>query len=271
MPAPVDTLYSPFDKTTTSSRLTFHSGNAALDAVAGLKEQLIDLAAIAWKIGRDRISIVNGTIIGKDASGNEKRLAIDDVGKSGIMREQKPVVASGRYTTSGIYDPPDKDTHQSKRPTVMWFWGAQGAEVEVDPQTGKVEVKKFVAAHDVGKAISPLGVVQQIEGGYIMGMGHAVLEEMIFDDKGILLNGSLVDFKLPTSMDAKIDLRCSLVESHPHAEGPYGAKGIGEPSMCAVEAAIAFAISDAVGHRFTSLPVKADEVLEVLSKERPHA
>ncbi len=258
MCVPVDTLYSPYDKTTTSSRLTFHSGNAALIAAEKIKEQLIDLAAIAWKTSRKNVKIENGYLVHNDG---EKSICINEVGKSGIFKEQDPVLAVGQYSTSSIFDVPDPETHQSKRPTVMWFWGAQAAEVEVDPQTGKVEVIKAACAHDIGKAINPLGVYQQIEGGVMMGMGHALLEEMIFDDKGKLLNGNMVDFKLPTAKDSKLDLKISLVESKPHPEGPYGAKGIGEPSMCAIESAIAFAISNAVGVRFTTLPVKADEIL----------
>ncbi len=272
MTVPVDTYYSPYDKTTTSSRLTFHSGKAALDAVEKLKEQIRKLAAIAWKMDPDQIHISDGVIHGQEANGQEKTLLINELAKSGIMKEQEPLNAVGRYATSDIFDPPDKETHQSKRPTVMWFWGAQAAEVEVDPGTGQIEVKKFAAAHDIGKAINPMGVIQQIEGGYNMGLGHALLEEMIFDEQGILLNGNMVDYKLATMLDSKIDLRLSLVESHPHPEGPYGAKGIGEPAVCGVESSIAFAVSDAVGHRFTSLPVKADDVLLTLKKNsKEHA
>ncbi len=267
MTVPVDTYYSPYDKTTTSSRLTFHSGNAALDAVAKLKDQICELAAIAWKMTADQVRIVDGVIIGKGPDGHERRLPMQDLARSGIMKEQKPLIAEGRYATSDIFDPPDKDTHQSARPTVMWFWGAHAAEVEVDPGTGRIEVKKFAAAHDIGKAINPIGVMQQIEGGYAMGLGHAILEEMIFDDNGILLNGNMVDFKLTTMTDSNVDLRVALVESHPHPEGPYGAKGIGEPSMCGVEAAIAFAVSSAVGTRFQMLPIKADDVLLTIRRQ----
>lgn len=266
---PVDTLYSPYDKTTTSSRLTFHSGNAALDAIngiGGINDQIRELASIKWKMDVEQVVIQDGVVIGRDNSGNEKRIVIEDIGKSGIMKEQKPVIATGKYSTSEIYDPPDVETHQSKKPTVMWFWGAQAAEVEIDPETGKVEVTKVTAAHDIGKAINPLGVLQQIEGGVIMGMGHALLEELIFDDKAILLNGNMVDFKLPTSRDAKMDLKIALVETKPHPEGPYGAKGIGEPGMAPTAAAIAFAVSNAVGKRFTSMPIKADDVLLTLKK-----
>ncbi len=265
---PVDTLYSPYDKTTTSSRLTFHSGNAALEAVKKIKDQIIDLAAFSWKMDRIQIIIENGIIIGKDKNGNEKQISMDDIGNSNLMKEQKPVIAEGQYTSLGVFDPLDPKTSQSKRPTVMWFWGAAAAEVEVDPETGKVEVTKYSPAHDIGMAINPSTVKQQIEGGYVMGLGHALLEEMIFDDQSKMLNGNMVDFKMPTMMDSKVDMRISLIENHPHPEGPYGAKGIGEPAMCPTESAIAFAVSNAVGSTFRSLPVKADEVLMVLKNNQ---
>lgn len=264
MLVPVDTLYTPYEKTSTSSRLTFHVGNAALNAVKDLKEQLKSLAAIAWQTEKEAVEIRDGLIIGQDSQGNEKRLAIDDLGKSGIMKEQNPVIGRGQYSTADIFDPPDPETHQSRRPTVMWFWGAQAALVEVDPGTGQVEVKKLAAAHDIGKAINPLGLYQQIEGGLIMGLGHALLEEMIFDEHAKLLNGNMVDYKVPTSRDAEVEMAVSLVETQPHPEGPFGAKGIGEPAMAGTAAAIANAVSEAVGRRFTTLPVKADAVLEAI-------
>jgi len=229
MIVPVDTMYTPYEKTTTSSRLTFHVGNAALKAVQDMNEQLKHLASIAWKIDADQIRIHNGLITAKDAKGAEKSISIEDIGNSGILKEQDPVVGHGSYSTSDIFDPPDKATHQSKRPTIMWFFGAQAAEVEVDPETGKVEVLKVTAAHDVGKAINPLGCYQQIEGGIVMGMGNALLEEMVHE-KGILKNGNMVDYKIPTSKDAGLEIKISLVEN-PHPEGPYGAKGLGEPGM----------------------------------------
>ena len=257
---PVDTLYTPYEKTTTGSRLTFHVGTSALRAVEEIKKQIIHLASIAWKMEESQIMIQDGVIIGNDGKGNEKTLKIDDIGKSALMREQEPIVGVGRYTTSDIFDEPDKETHQSSRPTVMWFWSAQAVELEVDPGTGKVEILKFAAAHDVGKAINYIGALSQIEGSVMMGLGHTLLEEMIYDDNSKLLNPNMVDFKIPTSMDVDYDLRVSMVEN-PHPEGPFGAKGIGEPALTPTAPAVGNAIAQATGVRLWTVPIKADDIL----------
>ena len=263
MVVPVDTFYSPYEKTTTSSRLTFHVGNAALKAVEDMKKQIKHLASTAWKTDEEKIEIRDGFIIGKDSSENEKTIAIEDMGKSGMLKDQEPVIGCGKYSTSDIFDPPDKETHHSKRPTVMWFWSAQAAEVEVDPGTGKVEIIKFSAAHDIGKAINPLGVLSQIEGAVIMGIGYTLFEELIYDENSKLLNANMVDYKIPTSKDAKIDLRISMVEN-PHPAGPYGAKGIGELGLTPTAPAIGNAIAQAIGARLMTIPMKADAILKAL-------
>ncbi len=189
--APVDTAITPYDKTTTSSRSTFHSGNAVLEACEDIKKQLCRLAAIKFGVAPEDVTYTaDGYIQGR--SRPEQRIHINDVGTSGILHEQPPVVAVGRYGTSDIFDPPPVDGRQSKRPTVMWMHGAQAAVVAVNPKTGRVHVKKVGAAHDVGKAINPTGCLQQIEGSIIMGLGHALMEEMIYED-GKLRNGNMVD------------------------------------------------------------------------------
>jgi len=266
MAVPVDTLYTPYEKTTTGSRLTFHVGNAALKAVEDMKRQIRHLASIAWKIDVEDVQIEKGIISGKDKIGNEKRLALEDIAKSGIMKEQEPIVGRGLYTTSDIFDPPDKETHQSKRPAAMWFWSAQAVDLEVDPKTGKIEILKVAAAHDVGKVINRMGVTQQIEGSVSMGLGHTLLEEMIYDGNGILLNPNMVDFKVPTAPDATYDLKIAMVE-HPHPEGPFGAKGIGEPALTPTAPAVGNAIARATGTRFYSIPLKADDILLALKEK----
>lgn len=264
---PVDTLYTPYEKTTTGSRLTFHVGTSALRAVEEIKKRIIHLASIAWKMDEDMIVIQDGVIIGKDENGNEKTLKIEDIGKSSLMREQEPIVGIGAYTSSDIFAEPDKETHQSSRPTVMWFWSAQAVELEVDPGTGQVKILKFAAAHDVGKAINYIGALSQIEGSVMMGLGHALLEEMIYDDNSKLLNPNMVDFKIPTSMDVDYDLRVSMVEE-PHPEGPYGAKGIGEPALTPTSPAVGNAIAQATGIRLWTVPMKADDILLAMKKKR---
>lgn len=256
--APVDTAITPFDKTTTSSRSTFHSGNAILEACEDIKQQLCRLAALKFKVDESDVEYTADGYI-RCRSHPEKSIHIHDVGKSGILHEQPPVVALGRYGTSDIFDPPPVDGRQSKRPTVMWMHGAQAAIVAVDPRTGRVKVKKMGAAHDVGKAINPTGCLQQIEGSIIMGLGHALMEEMIYED-GKLRNGNMVDYKVPTFMDADVDTKITLVENA-HPEGPYGVKGIGEPGLAPTASAIVNAVCNACNANFTSIPIKPEHIL----------
>ena len=264
--APVDTAITPYDKTTTSSRSTFHSGNAVLEACEDIKKQLCRLAAIKFGVAPEDVTYTaDGYIQGR--SRPEQRIHINDVGTSGILHEQPPVVAVGRYGTSDILDPPPVDGRQSKRPTVMWMHGAQAAVVAVNPKTGRVHVKKVGAAHDVGKAINPTGCLQQIEGSIIMGLGHALMEEMIYED-GKLRNGNMVDYKVPTFMDSDVEMKITLVEQA-HPEGPYGVKGIGEPGLAPTAAAIVNAVCHACDADFTSIPIKPEHVL--FRKERGHA
>jgi carbon-monoxide dehydrogenase large subunit len=255
--SPVDTAFTPYDKTTTSSRSTFHSGNAVLDASRKIIEQLKILVAKKWKKPVEDIVFENGTF--KSSSDTALSLNINDVGKSGILKEEPPVIATGSFGSKDVFDPPDQETHQSKRPTIMWMMGAQAAEVEVDPGTGRTKIIKIGAAHDVGKAVNPSACYQQIEGAVLMGVGNALMEEMIYQN-GCLVNGNMVDYKIPTSMDADFETIVDLVE-HPHPEGPYGVKGIGEPGMAPTAPAIANAISAACNHRFKSIPIKPEHIL----------
>ena len=171
----------------------------------------------------------------------------------------------GSYETTNIWHKPDLETYQTERLTAMWFFGANSAEVEIDPDTGKIRVVKVVAAHDIGKALNPLGCLQQVEGGVIMGIGNTLLEEFIHKD-GYLMNGNMVDFKIPTSMDSDVDIQMRLVESSPHPEGPYGAKGIGEPAMCATQSAVASAVAHALGVPVTKIPIKGEHILAACRK-----
>ena len=253
----VDTSISPYDKTTTSSRSTFHSGNAVLQACEDIVHQLKLLVGKKWKVPVEEVIFDDGLFT--CASDPAKKIHIDNIGESGVMKEEIPVIALGKYGTKDIFDPPDELTHQTARSTVMWMMGAQAAEVEVDPKTGVVKVVQMGAAHDVGHAINPLGCEQQIEGGIIMGIGHALMEEMIYQD-GVLKNGNMVDYKVPTFMDADVKCSISLVETA-HPEGPYGAKGIGEPGVAPTAPAIANAVSAACDHRFHAIPIKSEQVL----------
>lgn len=124
--------------------------------------------------------------------------------------------------------------------------------MEVDPDTGQFEVRCVSSFQDVGFALNPMLVEGQIEGGIVQGLGWGLLEGLVFD-RGIVLNDSFLGYKIPTALDAP-PLRPVLIEV-PSPGGPYGAKGVGEPSMVATPAALANAICDAVGVRPTELPL----------------
>lgn len=256
---PVDTMYTPYEKTTTGSRLTFHVGNAAVKAADDVIDQLRGLAAIAWKVDKASVTFADGVLIGPDG----QTQALKDIGRTAFMKEQEPVLGRGLYTTSDVWDKPDPKTHASKKPTAQWFWAAHACEAEVDPRTGKTKILDYAAAQDVGTAINTMTCVQQVEGGVVMGMSHCLLEGMIYDEQGHLLNGNMVDFKVATAKDTDFNIKVALVEN-PVDNNPYGARGIGEPPVVPPAAAISTAVSRACGTRIRSIPLKADEVLSAI-------
>ena len=258
-----DTSITPYDKTTTSSRSTFHGGNALLEACEDIVRQLKVLVAKQWKVSVDSITFEEGVFTTEEDP--EKKLHINDIGASRCMHEEPPVIAIGRYGPKDIFDPVDEYTHQTDRATVMWMMGAQAAEVAVDPKTGQIDLVQIGAAHDVGRPINPLGCTQQIEGALVMGLGHALMEEMIYQN-GDLKNGNMVDYKVPTFMDADFDYKISLVSVN-HSEGPYGAKGIGEPGVAPTAPCISNAVAAALDREVPAIPIKPEFVLDCEGKK----
>jgi carbon-monoxide dehydrogenase large subunit len=141
------------------------------------------------------------------------------------------------------------------------MYAAQAAEVEVDLDTGKVTVLRLTAAHDMGRAINPQTCVQQIEGALVMGLGQALFEQLVLD-QGRPVNPSFIEYKIPCTLDIP-ELEAILVEAE-HREGPFGAKGLGEPGLAPTAAAIGNAILDAIGVRMCDLPMTAEKVLRAL-------
>jgi CO/xanthine dehydrogenase Mo-binding subunit len=148
--------------------------------------------------------------------------------------------------------------------SIFWMFATHAAEVEVDTETGVVKVLKIAAAHDLGKAINPIGCEQQIEGAVVMGLSNTLLEEFKMEN-GRVLNDSLADYKLATMLDVP-EIVPIIVESH-HEEGPFGAKGVGEPAAAPTAPAIASAIFDAVGIRFKALPITPEKLLAAIKEK----
>jgi CO/xanthine dehydrogenase Mo-binding subunit len=138
------------------------------------------------------------------------------------------------------------------------MYATQAAEVAVDEETGRVRLLRVVAAHDVGKAINPLNCVAQVEGGLAMGIGAALHEELVVDDQGKVRNSSFLDYHLVTSLDMP-EMKTIIVEC-PEPDGPYGAKGLGEPGLAPTPAAIGNAVANALGIRIYDLPLTPERV-----------
>jgi len=151
-------------------------------------------------------------------------------------------------------------------PQSLHPFGTQIVEVEVDEETGEVTLTRIVAAHDVGCAINPQNVEGQIQGGVTQAIGHTLMEEVKYSLEGGPLTAGFLDYKIPSSLD--LPAIEPLIVEVPDEEGPFGARGIGEPPILAMAPAIANAIYDAVGVRITSLPITAEKVRQALREKR---
>lgn len=270
--APGDTAFTPFDASTTSSRTTFHMGNAVRIAAADVKAQIVGLAAPMLEAPATEIRIKNGEVFAERRP--DVRLSIAQV----LGRQYGPcgvILGRGYYWPSPSFRPSPQAGGQDRekgtaeyysRFMAFWLLGACGAEVEVDRSTGRVTVLRLWGAYDAGKAINPMGCEGQIQGGTAIGLGFALSEDLVFED-GSAMNPSFLGYKVPTAAD--VPTIVPLIVEHPHPDGPFGAKGLGETTNVAVAPAIANAIFDAVGVRIRTLPLTPDKILEALKRLDP--
>ncbi|MGE5303342.1 MAG: xanthine dehydrogenase family protein molybdopterin-binding subunit [Alphaproteobacteria bacterium] len=251
----VDTDVVPYDLTTSSSRSTFHMGKAVQLAAQHILHQLKQTVAKEYGVRADNISFVGGKI-----RLPETVLDYADVMFKRFGMRGGTLVGEGQVKTSV------KDEYGEKSTSAFWFLAAGAAEVEVDPETGKIKLLKYATAVDVGKAINPLGCRQQLSGAAITGIGQAMFEEIAYDN-GQLINPNLVDYVLPSLGDMPEVIDPIAIEI-PHRNGPFGAKGIGESALIPVAPAIANAVYDAVGVRIKDLPIKAEKIYLALEESR---
>jgi xanthine dehydrogenase molybdenum-binding subunit len=188
----------------------------------------------------------------------ERRLPYDRVARSGHYREGGTLLVAEAF-----YDPPtsmlDKDLQGNVSAT--YGFAAQAALVDVEEATGVVRVRRLVSAHDVGRAINPAAAEGQIHGGIHMGLGYALSERLVIDE-GQVLTATFMDYAVLKAADMP-ELVVRLIESV-DAEGPFGAKGLGESGVIPVSAAVANAVHDAIGVRFTELPILPAHVWQAL-------
>jgi CO/xanthine dehydrogenase Mo-binding subunit len=256
-----DTDLSPVDLYgANATRITYVAGNAVKAAASDAKAQLLKRASEKWGIEENRIEFRKGQVFEKgnpESLGNLKEMVGEMHRPLGIT-----IIGRGSYHTTGV--PLDPETGQS-HVVDLFLFATQIAEVEVDPGTGLVRVLNIWSAHDVGKAVNPMHVEGQIEGGIQMGLGFALTEEIV-REKGKTLNPSFLDYKLFTAADMP-KIKPIIVEV-PEPLGPFGARGIGEATTIPTAAAVANAVFNAVGVRVNELPITPERVLRGVRKQK---
>jgi CO/xanthine dehydrogenase Mo-binding subunit len=262
-----DTDLSPYDWQTVASRQTWATGNAILRAAASCKAQLLKMAAQALDAPEDELELRDLAVWH-----GERRVPLTDL----VMGYQfpdghtigGPVAAADHHVPEGLLYL-DPETGQSAKPVAKWTFGAQGVEIEVDRDTGRIDVTRVIACYDVGKVVHPALIRGQTFGGIMQGLGTGTMEELLLDEKtGRIRNASLMDYKIPSAEDLPPVVETHFVET-PQEDGPHGARGIGEHTMIPTPAAIANALYDACGVRVRDLPLTAEKVLRALQeKER---
>jgi CO/xanthine dehydrogenase Mo-binding subunit len=257
---PIDTQYSPYEWQTVASRLTWSMGNAVRNAAVDAKRQILEIVAEAWKEKPEDLDIVNGKVI---SYASEESISLKNIVIYGIPKDNDEGWVGGPIVGRGSFMPTyvtglDKETGQGNRAVVHYTTGAQALEIEIDKETGRIDVIKAASAFDVGKAINPDLVKSQIEGGFIQGLSSAMFEEIQLRS-GVMRNPSFVDYRIMTSVDTPEEIDAIIVE-RAQDDGPYGARGVGEHPMVPTIAALANAIYDAIGVRITNPPFSAEKI-----------
>jgi len=250
-----DTAAVPFGVGTFASRSAVTAGNSIADACREVRTKLVRAAGALLEAAPDDIEIEDGRVFVKGSPGSGVDLA--RVVQASIPTFAKPGVASPDFEASAYHHVP----------TVTYASAVHVAQVEVDPATGAVKLLRYVVAHDCGRVINPIIVDGQVHGGVAQGVGGALFEEMVYDETGQLLTGSLMDYAVPKADDLPLIETVHL--EFPSPRNPLGVKGLGEGGAISPPAAIANAVEDALapfGVRITETPVTAARIVALLQR-----
>jgi len=260
-----DTSVVPFDSSTSASRSTVFMGNAVVKACRDIKEKLRKLAAETFSVGEDAVTVEDGRVRlpGRD-------LTYEQFSQAHFGPPRGEVIGIGQEANAFIAD------HPLGGKPAFWELMCAAAEVEVDAETGMVQLIKLALASDIGKAINPQQVEAQDEGAAVMGLGHTFTEQLLLDEHGRILNLGALDYRIPTIQDAPESLHSVLIENV-DGPGPYGAKGAGEGGILAIAAAVGAAVNQAAGVEIRDLPLTPERVWRAIraradaSADGPHA
>jgi CO/xanthine dehydrogenase Mo-binding subunit len=252
---------SPMCTGTFASRATFVAGNAALKAAQQVRQKLLEIASKEMEIDASDLEITDGEVVAKGAP--QKKLSVADVAGAATFGHGELITGTGAQLKpyAEIVDPATGQVDISPHSAISY--AACAAEVEVDDETGEVRVLRLSQCYDVGRAINPTQVEGQIEGGAMMGLGLGVLENCYPYYPEVEHRGGSFGSYLAPAMEQMPQIDTILIEN-PSADGPYGAKGIGEMANNPQPPAIATAVYDAVGVWITELPVTPERVLRAL-------
>ena len=238
-----DTDSIGFTSNTGGSSVTFKTGWACYNAAQSVKQQMVERAAKIWEIPDEDVEYKEAVLQHK--SDPELKLTFKQIAAR-MIPTGGPIVGS-----SGVNPP-------GPGPSI----GVHVVDVAVDTETGKVDILRYTAVQDAGKAIHPAYVEGQIQGGAVQGIGWALNEEYVYNDDGALLNSSFLDYRMPTSLD--LPMIDTVIVEVANPNHPYGVRGVGEVPIVPPMAAISNAIYDAIGVRMNDLPMSPDKVLEAL-------
>jgi len=264
---PIDTKYSPYEWQTVASRLTWSMGNAVKAAAEDARTQILETVAAHWDEEPEDLTIKDGLVI---SFKSEREQPLEKMVIYGLPNENfegwkgGPVIGRGHFMPNYVTNL-DPETGQGTRAVVHYTVGAQAVDLEVDLDTGQLEILNIASVYDVGRAINPDLIMTQIEGGAVHGMSSAY-EALKFNEDGQVLNPSFVDYRIATIADIPGKIHGDFVET-PIDDGPWGARGVGEHVMVQTAPAIANALYDAVGIRFSDLPLSADKIFLALEDQ----
>lgn len=253
-----DTALTPLAGTTTATRQLYMSGNATLKAAKEIKKNLLNKAADILEVKPESLDLQDKKVVVKEAP--DQTIPLTDV-IAACASDGIPLYNVAQFNAP-FRELIDFKTGQGQVFPDFTF-GTHAAEISVDVETGKVKVLKLVACLDVGKAINPLSVEGQLEGGTIQGLGYALMEDVVLK-KGVTLTPSLSEYLIPTSLDV-VDIDKVMLESG-DGLGPFGAKGVGEPSVTSIAPAVVNAVCDALGIRIFDLPLTPEKIVKALKK-----
>jgi CO/xanthine dehydrogenase Mo-binding subunit len=244
-----DTKVTPYDSSTGSSRSTTCMGHAVQAAARDLKHQLIEIGSQTFHVARNQIKVRDGALICGEARLTFKEALEKRFGKG----------SGGELIGHGDTNP----AITGNQLPVFWEVGMGMVALDIDEETGEVAIKRLISVADVGRAIHPEGCIGQEEGAAMMGIGHTLFEQMLYDANGQLLNPSLVDYRVPGFGDVPEEFHTVLVENE-DGPGPFGVRGMGEGGLLSVAPSVTNALARATGVRVKDLPLTPERVWRAL-------